>query len=115
MARVKVDFKSNMVEDADSITLVVTKTERLLERARRQWGNRRYHASKQVAKFGLAGLEFAFGTEWMSFMSMAHLGGIGFDNLEIRTLLKLRTGLGVEVVRSRSATMFFRGLPRPER
>ncbi|EHK26516.1 uncharacterized protein TRIVIDRAFT_218670 [Trichoderma virens Gv29-8] len=115
MARAKVDFKSNMVEDADSITLVVTKAERLLERARRQWGNRRYHASKQVAKFGLAGLEFAFGTEWMSFMSMAHLGGIGFDNLEIRTLLKLRTGLGVEVVRSRSATMFFRGLPRPEK
>ncbi|KAL7944721.1 hypothetical protein V8C42DRAFT_325688 [Trichoderma barbatum] len=110
MARARVDFKSEAVEDADSSTLVVTKTERLLKQARRQWGNRRYHASQQVAKFGLTGLEFVFGTEWTSFLSMAHLGGIGFDNLEIRTLLGLKTGLSKDIIKARSATMFFRGL-----
>ncbi|KAL7914651.1 hypothetical protein GGI35DRAFT_434909 [Trichoderma velutinum] len=113
MTRANVDFKSDMVEDADFITLTVTKTMRLFAQALRQWGNRRYHASKEVAKFGLAGLEFIFGTEWMSFLSMAHLGGVGFDNLEVRTLLRMKTGLSKDFIKARSANMFFRGLPRP--
>ncbi|PNP59466.1 hypothetical protein THARTR1_00956 [Trichoderma harzianum] len=86
MTRANVDFKSDMMEDADSVTLTVIKTTRLFAQSLRQWAYRRYHASREVAKFGQTGLEFIFGTEWMSFMSMAHLGGVGFDNLEIRTL-----------------------------
>ncbi|KAL7797707.1 hypothetical protein V8C43DRAFT_276778 [Trichoderma afarasin] len=112
MSRANVDFKSDMMEDADSVTLTVIKTMRLFVQTRRQWGYRRYHASREVAKFGQTGLEFIFGTEWMSFMSMGHLGGVGFDNLEIRTLLNMKTERVDNFIPKKSANMFFRGLPR---
>ncbi|KAL6830594.1 hypothetical protein J3E69DRAFT_327282 [Trichoderma sp. SZMC 28015] len=112
MTRAKVDFKSDMAEDADSVTLTVIKTMRLFTQTLRQWGYRRYHATREVAKFGQTGLEFIFGTEWMSFMSMGHLGGVGFDNLEIRTLLRMKTRRVQNFIPERSANMFFRGLPR---
>ncbi|PKK44017.1 hypothetical protein CI102_12801 [Trichoderma harzianum] len=112
MTRANVDFKSDMVEDAGSVTLTVIKTMRLFTQTRRQWGYRRYHATREVAKFGQTGLEFIFGTEWMSFMSMGHLGGVGFDNLEIRTLLRMKTRRGHNFIPEQSANMFFRGLPR---
>lgn len=113
MTRANVDFKSDMMEDADSVTLTVIKTLRLFAHELWQWGNRRYYASKEVAKFGQIGLEFVFGTEWMSFMSMGHLGGVGFDNLEIRTLLRITRGLDPIFSVVRSPNNFFRGLPRP--
>ncbi|KAK4065200.1 uncharacterized protein Triagg1_8639 [Trichoderma aggressivum f. europaeum] len=108
-----VDFKLALAADASAITMSVLKSQSLFTQALRQWGNRRHHATKQVAKWGLEGLEFMFGTEWMSFLSMGHLGGVGFDNLEIRTLLKLETGLNPTFVWAKTPDMFFRGLPRP--
>lgn len=112
MTRANVDFKSDMVEDADSVSLTVIKTMRLFKQTRRQWAYRRYHATREVAKFGQTGLEFIFGTEWMSFMSMGHLGGVGFDNLEIRTLLRMKTERAHNFIPEKSPGMFFRGLPR---
>ncbi|KAL7932235.1 hypothetical protein V8C35DRAFT_307747 [Trichoderma chlorosporum] len=111
MAQVDVDFKWFLEQDADSATMIVKKTERLVEEARKQWANRRLSASKQIAKFGQTGLEFVFGTEWMSFLSMADLGGIGFDILEMRTLMGKRTALSKEFIKRRFNNMFWRGLP----
>ncbi|OPB43676.1 hypothetical protein A0O28_0099640 [Trichoderma guizhouense] len=113
MTRANVDFKSDMMEDADSVALTVIKTLRLFAHELRQWGNRRYYASKEVAKFGQRRIEFVFGTEWMSFMSMGHLGGVGFDNLEIRILLRIYNGLDPFSIAVRSLNNFFRGLPQP--
>lgn len=113
MCQANVDVKYGLAEDAGSITMTMVKTQYDFTQALRQWGNRRYHATKQVAKWGLEGLEFMFGTEWMSFLSMGHLGGVGFDNLEIRTLLKMETGLNPTFVWAKTKGMFFRGLPRP--
>ncbi|QYS94286.1 hypothetical protein H0G86_001627 [Trichoderma simmonsii] len=114
MLKAEVDFKPALAADAGSITVTVVKSHWVFAHDLGQWGNRRYHAAKQVAKWGLKGLEFMFGTEWMSFLSMAHLGGVGFDNLEIRTLLKMKTTrLNPSFILARSPGMFFRGLPLP--
>ncbi|KAL6834609.1 hypothetical protein V8C40DRAFT_232329 [Trichoderma camerunense] len=114
MLKAEVDFKPALAADAGSITVTVVKSHWFFAHVLGQWGNRRYHAAKQVAKWGLKGLEFMFGTEWMSFLSMAHLGGVGFDNLEIRTLLKMKAArLNPSFILARSPGMFYRGLPLP--
>jgi hypothetical protein len=98
---VKVTFK----EDTDIYTvrkkvegkpheeeLVLTKSrKKMLARARTAWKERRDDASRQLGAFEQKHFAAMLGPEWMTLFSMAHLGGPGLSDLDMRRALRLKT------------------------
>lgn len=68
-------------------TLLVAKTTTQTVQARIAWKERRYRAAQRIAGFGQDRLAALLGPDWMTTLSMSHLGGVGLNDLEMRTLL----------------------------
>ncbi|KAL7786233.1 hypothetical protein V8C37DRAFT_419593 [Trichoderma ceciliae] len=106
MAVARIDFDSKIQEVDSSHTLIVTKTQKHLAHKRGLWKRRRQIASKKLAKFGQEKLAALLGHEWMTFFSMTHLGGVGYNDLEIRTLLKMKRERDTDTANSEGVGIF---------
>ncbi|RFU75574.1 2og-feii oxygenase superfamily [Trichoderma arundinaceum] len=89
MSAAHIDVDSKIRTTGTGQTLVVTKTQSHVIHRRRLWKNRRQRAAKWMAVFGREQLAVLLGPEWMTFYSMAHLGGDGLSHKEMMEFLEI--------------------------